>query len=228
MILYFCTDYYPIPKIAESECVSFDLDSISKRGRLIAITDFNSINYFIYKGESMGFHYELLKSFADQIGIDVEIIAENDPEKAYAMLKSGEADIIAIDSDTTMAATGKVRFSQPLDGSRLVLVQRKPGNWAEPGTDRSDRLLVRSTADLAGLPPGKWARVKITCLLGDRSDGTFDFQLAVEGEQPRTFSALPCAKGKDFKRASWIGLLCHGQGTATIHLDNLKFTLQSK
>ena len=88
--------------------------------------------------------------------------------------------------------------------------------------------LLAGNRDLAGLPPGKWARVKITCRLGDRSDGTFDLQFAVEGEQPRTFPALPCAKGKDFKRASWIGLLCHGQGTAKIHLDNLKFTLQSK
>ncbi|HEX7494607.1 MAG TPA: hypothetical protein VF346_10335, partial [Bacteroidales bacterium] len=32
-----------------------DLDSIRKRGKLIAITDFNSTDYFIYKGEPMGF-----------------------------------------------------------------------------------------------------------------------------------------------------------------------------
>jgi membrane-bound lytic murein transglycosylase F len=46
--------------------VSFDLDSIRKRGKLIAVTDFNSTDYFIYKGEPMGFNYELLKSFPDE------------------------------------------------------------------------------------------------------------------------------------------------------------------
>jgi hypothetical protein len=89
------------------------------------------------------------------------------------------------------------------------------------------RLLV-GNKDLAGLPPGKWARVKLTCRLGERSDGTFDLQFAVEGEQPQTFPALPCAKGKEFKRASWIGFLCHGQGTAKFQIDNLEFALQSQ
>jgi hypothetical protein len=89
------------------------------------------------------------------------------------------------------------------------------------------RLMVNNK-DLAGLPPGKWARVKITCHLGDRSDGTFDLRFAVEGEQPHAFPALPCARGKAFNRASWIGFLCHGQGTAKVHLDNLSFTLQPK
>jgi len=45
---------------------------------------------------------------------------------------------------------------------------------------------------------------------------------------PRTFAALPCAQSKAFKRAFWLGFLCHGQGTAKVHLDNLQFTLQSE
>ena len=60
------------------------------------MTEFNSTNYFIYKGEPMGFNYELLKSFSDNIGIDLEIISENHLDHAFGMLKSGEADLLAI------------------------------------------------------------------------------------------------------------------------------------
>jgi membrane-bound lytic murein transglycosylase F len=41
---------------------SIDLDAIRKRGKLIAVTDFNSTDYFIYKGEPIGFNSEFLNS----------------------------------------------------------------------------------------------------------------------------------------------------------------------
>jgi membrane-bound lytic murein transglycosylase F len=40
-----------------------DLEGIRERGKLIAVTNFNSTDYFIYKGEPMGYNYELLKAF---------------------------------------------------------------------------------------------------------------------------------------------------------------------
>ena len=56
----------------KTDTVSIDLDSIKARGKLIAVTDFNSTNYFIYRGEPMGFHFELLKSFSDHLGVDLD------------------------------------------------------------------------------------------------------------------------------------------------------------
>jgi len=56
------------------DSASFDLDSIVARGKLVAVTDFNSTNYFLYKGEPMGFHYELLEAFSDHLGVDIEMI----------------------------------------------------------------------------------------------------------------------------------------------------------
>jgi membrane-bound lytic murein transglycosylase F len=32
----------------------------------------NSTNYFVYRGEPMGFHFELLNEFADHLGVDLE------------------------------------------------------------------------------------------------------------------------------------------------------------
>ena len=129
--------------------VSFDLDSIKKRGKLIAVTDFNSTNYFLYKGEPMGFNYELLKSFSDHIGIDLEIITENRLDNAFSMLKSGEADLLAIGLTVNSARKKTIQFTEPLDETRQVLVQRKPRFWRSLATDVIERQLVRNQMSLA-------------------------------------------------------------------------------
>src|SRR5450759_4820775 len=126
-VLISCTVRHPTPaKISSSVC--FDLDSIKKRGKLIAVTDFNSTDYFLYKGEPMGFNYELLKSFSDNIGIDLEIISENHPEKAFRMLKSGEADLLAFNLTGNSSLQHNVLFTAPIGETRQVLVQHKPKN----------------------------------------------------------------------------------------------------
>jgi membrane-bound lytic murein transglycosylase F len=104
---------------------SSDLESIRKRGKIVALTDFNSTDYFIYRGEPMGFNYELLKSFSKHLGIDLEIITENNFEKAFAMLKSGSADLIAAGLPVTATGTADILYSDPVDETRQVLVKRK-------------------------------------------------------------------------------------------------------
>jgi len=128
--------------------VSIDLDSIRKRGKLIAVTDFNSTNYFIYKGEPMGFHYELLKSFSDYIGIDLEIVSENNLDNAFNMLKTGSADLMAMGLTVTSARRRDIAFTEPIDETRQVLVQKKPRNWRSMTADAVDRKLIRNQMGL--------------------------------------------------------------------------------
>ncbi|MCX6255260.1 MAG: transporter substrate-binding domain-containing protein [Bacteroidia bacterium] len=144
-----CSDNHPASKNPDSSYASFDLDSIRKRGKLIAVTDFNSTNYFIYKGEPMGFDYELLKSFSDHVGIDLEIITENNLEHAFEMLKSGDADLIAIGLTVNSSRKKDIHFTEPIDETKQVLVQRKPRNWRSITTDDIDRRLIRNQLGLA-------------------------------------------------------------------------------
>ena len=148
-VLISCSDHHPTSKNTSSNLVSFDLDSIRNRGKLIAVTDFNSTNYFIYKGEPMGFNYELLKSFSDYIGIDLEIITENHLDKAFNMLKSGEADLLAIGLTVNSSRKKEIVFTEPIDETRQVLVQRKPRNWRSLTVDDIDRRLIRNQLGLA-------------------------------------------------------------------------------
>ena len=55
-----CNKY---PTVTHSQQTSFlDLNKFREGGDIIAISDFSAINYFIYKGEPDGFHYEIVKN----------------------------------------------------------------------------------------------------------------------------------------------------------------------
>jgi membrane-bound lytic murein transglycosylase F len=148
-VLYSCSYHKPASLNSDTKEVSFNLDSIRKRGKLIAVTDFNSTNYFIYKGEPMGFNYELLKSFSDHIGIDLEIVTENDLNHAFGMLKSGEADLLAIGLTVNNSRKKDILFTESIDETRQVLIQRKPRNWRSLTEDELDRKLIRNQMGLA-------------------------------------------------------------------------------
>jgi membrane-bound lytic murein transglycosylase F len=146
-VLTSCTDK---PKLSDKITpVSIDLDSIRMRGKLIAITDYNSTNYFIYKGEPMGFHYELLKLFASHIGVDLEIITENNLEQAFEYLNSGKADLLAFSLTINSSRKKEILFTDPISETRQVLIQRKPRNWRNMTADAINKQLLRNQLDLA-------------------------------------------------------------------------------
>lgn len=130
--------------------ISIDLDSIIARGSLIALTDYNSTNYFIYKGEPMGFNYELLKAFSEYLGVDLEIVTDNRPEKAIEMLQDGKADLLAIGLTARSPGRKQVKFTQPIYETRQVLIQRKPDSWQAMTSDSLETRLARTHPDLAG------------------------------------------------------------------------------
>lgn len=130
---------------------SIDLPEILERGVLRATTNYNSTNYFVYRGEPMGFHLELLRLFAAHIGVELEVYATNDlEENLHCLLAENECDVIALDLTVTKSRSRMVSFTEPHGQSRQVLVQRKPANWlAMRSSDIEDRL-VRNQLDLAG------------------------------------------------------------------------------
>ena len=103
------------------------LRRIRERGYLIALTDQNTLNYFIYKGEPMGYQLVLLESFAQYLGVRLRIIASNDVAKLNYYLHYHAADLMALNLPITSAGKKYVRFSIPFMETRLVLVQRKEG-----------------------------------------------------------------------------------------------------
>lgn len=124
---------------------SRDLAQILTAGKIVAVTDFTSTNYFIYKGEPMGYQYDMLVALATELGVKLELIAENDPDEAMKMLKSGEADIIATNLLGVASNYKNFEFTEPYQQTHQVLVQRK--NFNQNG--QNGNKLVRDQISLA-------------------------------------------------------------------------------
>ena len=97
----------------------------------------------------MGFNYELLKAFTDHLGIDLDVITENHINNALSLLKSGEADLLALGLTVNSARKKDILFTDPIAQTRQVLVQRKPGNWRSITEEAAEKSLIRKQTDLA-------------------------------------------------------------------------------
>ncbi len=51
----------------------YDLPQIKDSGELVVITLYSSTSYFIYRGQEMGFQYELSQQFARSLGLKMRV-----------------------------------------------------------------------------------------------------------------------------------------------------------
>lgn len=130
--------------------VTIDLDSIKKRGYITALVDNNSISYFLYKGQSMGYDYELLQLMAKDLGVKLRLRMISGVENAIRKLNAGEADLLAFPLTITSERKNYVRFTQPHFTSHQVLVQRKPQGWEHMTRDEINAAMIKSPHDLIG------------------------------------------------------------------------------
>jgi membrane-bound lytic murein transglycosylase F len=115
---------------------------IRERGYLIALTDRNTLNYFVYRGEPMGYQLELLQSFAKYLGVPLKIIASNDLSRLWYYLDYNAADLIALNLPVTRHGKDMVQFSKPFGETRMVLVRKK-----QSGSKDSSGLFITSLSD---------------------------------------------------------------------------------
>ncbi len=127
------------------------LNKIRERGKLTVSTDYNSHGYFIYRGTPMGFQFELLNSFAEYIGVKLEISVRNDLDEALEDISNNQCDLLAMDLAITSERRKNMLFSKPIYKSRQVLVQKMPNNWRRMQTwDEIESHLIRDAIDLQG------------------------------------------------------------------------------
>jgi membrane-bound lytic murein transglycosylase F len=126
------------------------LDSVRARGKLRALTTYSATSYFLYKGRAMGFEYELLQRFADDLGVELEIAISSDIDSLLNVLDSGDVDIVAHGLTVTRDRQNEAAFTDYLYLTHQVLVQRKPENWRRMHWSAVDRTLVHDVIDLIG------------------------------------------------------------------------------
>lgn len=100
-------------------------EQVLKRGTLRVCSFYNTTDYYVYKGIPKGFHYELVKDFADYLGVRLEMNVNINVEDAIQRLNKGEYDLIAMSLMETPSRDSLVAFSCPLFTTTQVLVQNK-------------------------------------------------------------------------------------------------------
>jgi membrane-bound lytic murein transglycosylase F len=130
--------------------VEIDLDSIKARGKLIALTRYSTNSFFIYRGQPMGYEYELLKLFAKEIGVDLEIKIPSTADSLYIMLEEGSGDLIAANLAITKEMSEHILFSEHHNTMRQVLVQKLPENYRFMNAKQKREALIQDPIDLIG------------------------------------------------------------------------------
>jgi len=135
-------------KMILENSVDRDLDVIKKDGVLKALVVYSSTSYFLYKGQAMGFEYELLKRLAEHLDLKLEIVVCDDLDSQFEILNRGDVDLIAHGMAITNQRKGEVAFTEYLYLTKQVLVQKKPDNYRDISWSALQKQLIHDPIEL--------------------------------------------------------------------------------
>ena len=129
------------------EPVSRDLAEIRGRGALTVLAPYNSTTYFVYRGEPLGYEYELLREFAAAQGLALKMVVVTDPKSLLPLLNAGEGDIAAARLVPTPESEAQAAFTRALYQTEPALVQQEAA--PEAASEAVEKALAPGPADPA-------------------------------------------------------------------------------
>ena len=133
------------PRTPQVKPVERDLPAIVESTQLKVLFTFNSTGYFVYRGETLGYEYELLSRYAAEAKLRLVPVVVRDSRELFTRLNGGDGDIVAAQLVTSPNENG-VQLTNGIYATAPVVVQRKPG--AAPVTVRAR--LISNPTELAG------------------------------------------------------------------------------
>ncbi len=128
--------------------VDRDLKDIKKDGVLRALVIYSSTSYFLYRGQPMGFEYELLEMLAKYFNLELDFIISTDLDTQFEVLNRGDVDLIAHGMTITNQRRWEVDFTEYLYLTRQVLVQKMPENYREMKVSELSGYLIEDPIEL--------------------------------------------------------------------------------
>ena len=110
----------------DSESVR-DLQQIKDSGELVVLTLYSSTSYFIYRGQEMGFQYELSEQFANSLGLKLRVEVAKDVHELIQKLQAGEGDMIAYNLPITKELKDSLTYCGEDVITHQVIVQQGNG-----------------------------------------------------------------------------------------------------
>lgn len=108
--------------VTVKEPVKRDFSEIKESGVLRVITRYSSNSYFLHQGLEWGFEYELVREFAKEHDLALEVVIVEPDESPYDLLNSGRGDLIAANYTITPERKQYVKFTRPYHIVDQVLV----------------------------------------------------------------------------------------------------------
>ena len=135
------------PRVDVDEApIESDWAEIEARDTLVALMEFNSTSYFLYRGEPMGLEYELLGAFAEANDLALRTVVLDDRQQLVNRLNRGDGDVAAARLLPSQIEAEHIRFTEPLYETRPIVVQR-----TEPAGEAGVPEVVDTMLD--SLPP---------------------------------------------------------------------------
>lgn len=129
------------------EPIDRDFEDIKESGVLRMITFYSSNTYFLNQGIEVGFEYELLKEFARENDLAVEVIIVGAEENPFDLLNKGVGDVIAANYTITPERKQVARFTRPYNIVDQMIVysadQRKRPQTLEELSESGVSISVR-------------------------------------------------------------------------------------
>lgn len=174
-----CGDAGPRVDIDEDP-IARDWTEITERDTLVVLSEFNSTSTFVYRGETMGFEYELLQAFANAHDLALRLVVMDDRTQLINRLNRGEADVAAGRLIPSQIERDHIRFTERLYRTRPAVVQRT-GPAGDPDVPEVvDTMLDSLPAALEG-EPEREEPVEIRARLVQRPSDLAGREVAVAG-----------------------------------------------
>ncbi len=127
-----------------------DFDEIVTDGKLKVLIAYSATSYFLYRGQTMGYEYELLKRLAKKLNLELELKVSRNLDDMLDELKNGDIDLVAHGLAITRERKEEVAFIDYLYLTKQVLVQRKPDNWRNLTIDNIKEAMIQDPIELIG------------------------------------------------------------------------------
>ena len=147
-----CQENPQIVEIEEEEVKPVDtltvLQHVQEKGKLVAVTNCEIINYNTENATPSGFEYELLSDFCKDNDLELEMIVNENLDSCFMLLDSCKVDIVAVGIGANKDMKRRYLVTNPILMQRSVLVQRLPKDWSQMSTaNEVENQLLRSSVE---------------------------------------------------------------------------------
>lgn len=119
-----------------------DFKSIKQKNLSLRMITRNSPEtYFLWRGQLMGFEYELMKEFSKRHNVRLEVIVADNYQQMKSLLENGEGDIIAAGLSRILERESEFKFSTRYNRVSELLVANKNSAAIEQLSDLNGRTI---------------------------------------------------------------------------------------